>query len=487
MNSSSNPLKYFLLYLPWLAATLCAANPVNAYLIAWVGSFFIFYLSFTNKIKDTSSDLPLSQKILKPLYLTQIIFAGYMCCTSIFYFLDNMGYIYATKNMFRSMNLEQIKHIAICQRYYVLGHAAFAHGLLLFYKSDSKTNHDVVDVNWPVLFTKIAVICLPLSFLFGRIGALSQFKEQMEGLSLVAATLALAISIPQKKLSITVITGLLYALNLSKALVSGFKEPVIVSVLILGIFLYPYYKKTVVLLFIPLMFLLFMVLPTYVNTMRQLARQGGSDAAQKEALAKVQSDLSSADIEKTNWEFLTERLSEISMFVQYKKSIEARKDDYGLKITKQALLSIIPRFIWPGKPNTEEMVMERVYENHIIDRGVENSAKPAVIVDGFLSGGALGVWITLFLYGAFAQGINNKAEELFGGYFLGSAFVFTGLFRIFWRGNCFEFLFNNIFWSFITMYILFYLFKKIGVLYPKVEAEESEPLPGAQLLNQQVN
>ena len=75
------------------------------------------------------------------------------------------------------------------------------------------------------------------------------------------------------------------------------------------------------------------------------------------------------------------------MFVQYKKSIEARKKGYGLQIIKQALLSIIPRFIWPGKPNVEDMVMERVYENNIIDRNVVNSAKPAVIVDGFLSGG----------------------------------------------------------------------------------------------------
>ncbi len=382
MKSPSNPLKYTLLYLPWFASILYAANPVNAYLIAWGGSFFIFYLSFTNKVKETSADLPLSQKILKPLFLTQIIFAGYMCSTSIFYFLDNMGYVYTTKDIFRGINLEQIKYIAICQRYYVLGHAAFAHGLLLFYKSDNKSNYDVADVNWPVLFTKVAVICLPLSFLFGKVGFLSQFKEQMEGLSLVAGTLAFAISIPQKKMNIILIAGFLYALSLSKALVSGFKEPVIVSVLILGIFLYPYYKKVVVLLFIPLLLALFMVLPTYVNTMRKLSGYTGTDAAQKEALAKVQNDLSNENLKQTNWDFLTERLSEISMFVQYKKSTETRKKGYGLQITKQALLFIIPRFIWPGKPNVEEVVMERVYENDIIDRNVVNSAKPAVAVDG---------------------------------------------------------------------------------------------------------
>ena len=217
--------------------------------------------------------------------------------------------------------------------------------------------------------------------------------------------------------------------------------------------------------------------------MRKLSGYTGTDAAQKEALAKVQNDLSNENLKQTNWDFLTERLSEISMFVQYKKSTETRKKGYGLQITKQALLFIIPRFIWPGKPNVEEVVMERVYENDIIDRNVVNSAKPAVAVDAYLSGGALGIWITLFFYGVFAQGINNKAEELFGGYFLGSAFVFTGFFQILWRGNCFEFLFNSIFWSFISMHILFYLFKKIGVLYQCSQIEDNVPSTEMQLLN----
>ena len=485
MNNSSNPVKYTLLYLPWVASMWYASNPVPSYLIAWAGSFFIFYLSFTNKVKDTSAETPFSQKILKPLFLTQIIFAGYMSCTSIFYFLDNLGYVYTTKDIFKGINIEQLKYIAICQRYYVLGHAALAHGLLLFYKSENKCSHEIAEVNWPVLFIRTAIICLPLSFLFGKVGALSQFVEQLQGLSLVASTLALAIAIPQKKMGVILLAGLLYALNLSKALVSGFKEPVIVSVLILAIFLFPYYRKTVILFFVPLMVLLFTVLPTYVNTMRQLTKNSGAGAgmAEKVALAKVQSDLSGETIKQTNWEFLTGRLSEISMFVQYKKSTEAKKHSYGLQITGQSLLCIIPRFFWPSKPIPEDLAMERVYENNVIDRGVINSAKPAVIVDGFLSGGALGVWITLFLYGALAQGINNKAEELFGGYFLGSAFVFTGLFRVFWRGNCFEFLFNNIFWSFICMYILFAVFKKMGVIYQSSQVEDNAALQDAQLLN----
>jgi uncharacterized membrane protein len=76
----------------------------------------------------------------------------------------------------------------------------------------------------------------------------------------------------------------------------------------------------------------------------------------------------------------------------------------------------------------------------------------------------IGIWIGLFCYGAIAQLIAIKAEQLFGGYFMGSAVMFAGLFQIFWRGNSFEFLVNSIFWSFITMLIIHFILKSRGIL-----------------------
>ena len=84
-------LRYLLLYIPWLIAIFFASDPVASYLFAWAGSFYIFYLSFFNKVKNTSAGEPFSEKVLKPLFLMQFIFAGYLCCTSVFYFLDQMG------------------------------------------------------------------------------------------------------------------------------------------------------------------------------------------------------------------------------------------------------------------------------------------------------------------------------------------------------------------------------------------------------------
>jgi len=70
----------------------------------------------------------------------------------------------------------------------------------------------------------------------------------------------------------------------------------------------------------------------------------------------------------------------------------------------------------------------------------------------------------MFAYGAIAQLISMKAEELFGGYLLGTALIFSGLFQIFWRGLSFEFIINVVFWSFVTMLVIFRIMRMRNIL-----------------------
>jgi hypothetical protein len=72
--------------------------------------------------------------------------------------------------------------------------------------------------------------------------------------------------------------------------------------------------------------------------------------------------------------------------------------------------------------------------------------------------------VLLFAYGALAQVICIKAEKLFGGYVLGTALIFSGLFQIFWRGLSLEFLANTVFWSYITMLILFRFLRSRNII-----------------------
>jgi hypothetical protein len=162
----------------------------------------------------------------------------------------------------------------------------------------------------------------------------------------------------------------------------------------------------------------------------------------------------SGDIDDSNWSFLVYRLSEIDMFIRFTQSTPKYVDYYGLTFVKQAGMAIIPRVFWPSKPSTEDLVMERVYNAGVINRASNVSAKPAFIVDAYLSGGTLGIFLAMFIYGAVAQIISIKAEKLFGGYILGTALIFSGLFQIMWRGLSFEFIVNTVFWSYISMLII---------------------------------
>jgi hypothetical protein len=460
------PERFLLLIIPWIVSILFSAIPIISYLIAWLGSFYIFYISIRGHIRPIPTDLKFSEQLMRPLFLPHIIFAGYTCCTSIFYFSAILGY-----NNFNApppnyfIDLNQLEIAAQCQRYYCLAHAAFVAGILSFMNYSHKPKHylNIRDIASFLLMS--AIVLLPLSTLLLMVPGLRQFYFQFQSLSFMAGTLAFAFAIPLKKPGNTIISGLLFITNVSQALLSGFKEPIIISFLILGVFLYPFYKKLILITFIPIILVLFILLPTYARVFRENAWTGdeSTESASEIAIDAVLSQ-SSEDSDESSWGFLTNRLSEIGMFTMYVNSTPAQIDYYGFELVKQAVIVIIPRAFWPGKPIPEEMVMERVYDAGVVNRGSMVSAKPAIVVDAYLSGGNIGIVLTFLLYGAVMQLISIKAERLFGGYIIGTAFIFSGLFQSFWRGNSFEFMSNTVFWSFITMIIIFTALKYYKVI-----------------------
>lgn len=458
--------KFIILYIPWILALLFQSDPVLSYLIAWGGFFLILYLSITGKLRPLPDDRPIAEQLMRPVFLVQIIFTGYMTFSSIFYFLNLLGYedFHKVNNLYFTVDQQKLELTAQCQRYYSLGQAAFVSGMMavMKYPIEKKYTFDAQKLANTLLI--IAVISLPVSIAFLSVPGLSQFYYQFTSLSFIAGTLALAFAIPLKKVWNTIFCLFLYLSNFYQALISGFKEPIIVSVLVLGIFLYPSYKKLVTVIFLPALLLLFMFLPTYNQVFRDnsWSEDVNPDEAYKIALnATLKSQQSG---ESSNWLFLVNRLSEIDMFTDFVKSTPAYVDFYGFQLLKQSAIAIIPRALWPSKPITEDLIMERVYDAGVIRRGSNVSAKPAFIVDAYLSGGALGVFIALFVYGAVMQLISQKAEQLFGGYILGTALIFCGLFQIFWRGLSFEFLINSVFWSYVTMLIIFRILKQTRVL-----------------------
>ncbi|HTK18838.1 MAG TPA: hypothetical protein VL442_04975 [Mucilaginibacter sp.] len=449
--------RFLALYIPWVLSLLFRSDPIFSFMIAWLGSFVIFYLTLTGWVRPLPHDFTIGGQLMRPIFLVQIIFAGYMCCTSIFYFLNVLGYDNFQKiSNYYLVDQQKLELTAQCQRYYCLGHAAFVTGILMFMKYPVKQKYAIEPEKIANILFSVAVITLPLSFLFLRVSGLSQFANQFTSLSFIACTLALAFAIPLKKIWNTLICLALYFFNFYQALTSGFKEPIIISILVLGVFLYPTYKKTVILIFVPLLLLLFVFLPTYNSIFRESAWSGDIESGEATQLA-IDAALNNNDLSQSNnsnWGFLAFRLSEIDMFTTFVQSTPSRVDFYNIELLKQSAIAVIPRVFWPSKPITEALVMERVYNAGVIYRGSNVSAKPAYIVDAYLSYGGIGVFIFLFLYGASAQLISMKAEYLFGGYTMGTALIFSGLFEIYWRGLSFEFIINTVFWSYVSMIII---------------------------------
>ena len=449
--------KYLLLYLPWLLSLLFKADPEVSYAIAWLGSFFIFYVTLTGKVKPIPNDRAVSEQLMRPIFLVQIIFAGYCCCTSIFYFFNVLGYEdFHKSTSYYLIDYQKLDVTAQCQRYYCLGHAAFVTGILIFMRYPTRQTYEVKTEQIANLLFGAAIISLPVSTLFLRVPGLSQFANQFSSLSFIACTLALAFAIPLRKIWNTLICLILYFFNFYQALISGFKEPIIISILVLGVFLYPIYKKAVLVTFVPLILLLFVLLPTYNRIYREnaWAEDVSANEASQWALNAAINSGSSTSEDDSNWGFLAFRLSEIDMFTEFVASTPDKVDFYGTTLLKQSAIALVPRVFWPSKPITEELVMERVYDAGVINRGSTVSAKPAFIVDTYLSAGGIGVFIGMLLYGAVAQLISLHAEKLFGGYILGTALLFSGLFQIMWRGLSFEFLINTVFWSYVSMILI---------------------------------
>lgn len=454
-------MRYLVLFLPFMGASMLSFDSTLSYWCAWLGSFWIIFWIFSGKIYPLQRDVKGNLLLLRPIMLPHLILAGYMAISSVFHFLDANGYYYFEFDPSRQASDEQLSLIATCQRLYCLAHASFVAGLIAVAPAMARPQwRTSVPITSGVLLV-MTVLCTVFFHVFRVLPGMSQFQQMLEGLSMVCSVMALAVAIPEQNWKSTLPAAGLFGLHIITALLAGWKEAVIVPVLMLCIFMYPYYRKTVLMVGPVVMLFLFTVLPTFVGVIRQ--QTWGGDASSDEAASEALKSLQSRDtMRETNWEFLTNRISEIGMFKRYVEFVPARRDYYYFQIISQGLLNVVPRVIYPGKPVTEVMVMERVYEAGIVDVHSVVSAKPPLVTDGYLSGGTAGVFLFFIGLGLFSAWVCAEAENLFGGYTIGTCIIFTGLFQIIWRPNCFEFMFNSLVWSLIFMLLLHQLGRKAG-------------------------
>lgn len=446
-------VKYLSLFLLLILSYFMESNPVGSYLTAWIGSFVLFLLSLSGFIAPLPDDLTFAQQLMRPVIIIQVVFCGFNFCSSIFYFLDTLGMQDFKWRPNYFVDTKKLGLIAECQRYYLLGHISLLLGMYSRTINKTKQQYKIREnLDWSTFLMGFTFLAFVFSFAANFITGLSQISQQLTNLCFMSGTYAFCYAIIKKDRNLIWLSGFFYSYTFINTLVSGFKEPIIISILLVCVFMYPYYRKVIIFLALPLIYICFFVIPIYVQAFRQAVNSVDNIKTTEE----IRDEALNAAVEskESNWDFLIGRLSEISMFTTYIESSPKRIPYYGFDLVGQALIVLVPRIAWKDKPITETMVMQRVVDAGVVSNLAKVSAKPMYIVDGYLSGGILGIMISLFVYGFALQYICGIAESWFGGYFLGTAIVFNGLFPIFWRGLSFEFILNSVLYSFLTMWVL---------------------------------
>lgn len=464
---NNNPTKLTLtLYFPVLVSYLLINSPIISYFVAWFGSLFIFYTTILSPAAIINRDLPIHKQIMRPIFLTQLIFAGFMCTTSIFYFMDHLGYRYLTEINYGAQfkENEQTVLIASCQRMSLLAHAALVTGMLIVQKHKIKLKStQAFDDDFLIW---LSIIVFGLGSICQFFPGLNQIALPLTLIGISCAAVLFVKGFIKKNFNYLAIGATIFTINFIHASLSGFKEPIITNVIILACVFFPYFKKLILYLAIPVTYVLLYFLPTYNNTVRQSwGGEVSAEEAQNQAFETFNSD-NVEEIEDTNWGFLTRRLSEIEMFTQFADFVPSHHPYYGWEIVEDSFEGLVPRIFWSGKPNMETVSMQRVYDAGVANKMSTVSAKTRPVVDAYLSWGIVGVFLFMLLYGILVQHLSDKSEQIFGGYELGCVIMFNSIFQGLWRGNNFEFMFNNIFWGYVIMWVLFYLLRTLKVLKP---------------------
>jgi len=457
-----------LLFVPWAASSLLAFSPFASWIIAWFGSIGIFLCVWTGRVGGVDTSAPWRFRILNPIYLMQAVFAGYGFMTSIFYWLDLNGFLFANASPLEG----SLAPVAQAQRFYVLAHASLAMGLVLGSRSRCLN-----PIRWKYrgsiagLLLSISAGAALAGVILGFAPGLAQFREAMSHLALVAGAMSVGPSLAGEGrrwliLSISVSGALMAA-----ALASGWKEDVLVMILLIGAGTFPMFPKATVCIGATALISSLIFLPILSSVIRKETWGQGRDRWETLALAleNVRA-ISPAELAESNRAFLTQRLSEIGMFVGYIDSVEGGTPREGSSILMQTLLSPVPRILWKDKPDLEVLVMQRTYSHGVVSENSSVSAKPHPVVDGYLLGGGLGICLTFTFIGIVASLAYSFCESNFGGLFLGGVF-FNGLFSMLWRGNSFEFMFASFFWGMITAFGTAFLCRKLGwTIRPPVDS-----------------
>ncbi|RZK42866.1 MAG: hypothetical protein EOO90_05950 [Pedobacter sp.] len=448
-------MHFIVFFIPFILSYLIK-DPISSYLVSWGGSVFLIVYSIYIDKKINDEKL----KFFKPLVLSQCLFWVYTAVTSVFYFLDQLGYDFFEKVDYANMDV--IQGLSKTQSYIVFAHGAYLAGYFIYKNREKTQEYEVFIQPEDYLKLSIGATILALGILFTPFAQLSNYLNVF---STICAVKYFGYSLSYRRLAFK---GFLYFAGiLLLGFLSGMKENTLFPLIYLGIILYDKYgipRTTAV--FLPLIFAYFYFIPTINFAVRSAAWYGNKGAVETITSLNDLNLLDEKKIKSNNWEFLCTRLSEISMLNIYIESVPKYRPYYGFEIYKYGFMSLVPRFLWPGKQSPDVTAQKRAIDNGalILNTSADTtSAKPQTIADAYMSYGYISILITFLVYGFLVHYFAALLERKLG-YDLGLSILYYSLFGVLTKGGCFENLFNTTFFGFILIFVTLQVLKQFNLI-----------------------
>jgi hypothetical protein len=457
--------RILILFLPSLFGLLWQSAPEIFMVWALTGSYFIATITQTQWFRQTDGSVPLTHRLLAPSFSFHLYFISLHVVGGGFYFLDAIGFSY-WQRVGASSEFE-MPLIAKAQGLMLLAHASVTVGMKL---AGSKADRPWFQMsNIPPYGLTILSITLIIAGLVAKsFAGLQSLSFLLMQVASSAVIVELTFAVVQRELKCIVLSSILLVFNLLSLSRSGWKSPILWLMLSLCAMLYPLNPRRVLLVACGFGLVWLLYFYPFTMALRPLVWQSETD--EKTAIEiSLETALRMSLKERVDlvWDILVIRANELYQFKKYLAWVPARHPYFGLDLVKEAALGLVPRVIWPEKPQLEPIVMQRVYEAGIVSETAVVSAKPNLYQDAYLSWDWIAIILFSGMFGFVFMLLNRMAERLFGGYEIGTCLIFTALF-----GDSFRsapnllFLVGSTSLSFLVMVLLFLLGRAIGWISP---------------------
>lgn len=457
--------RLLVLFLPSIASLAWSDSP--AILVAWslAGSVSIAVLAQTSWFRQPRDGERAAERLLRPGFIFHFYFVAFHVLGGTAYVLNAAGYRFWTQTWHGSAY--DLVMASRAQWLMLLGHAGTTAGMKLVGLSYGPPKYRVRNLPPYALLVVSAVAYAGATSMAG-VPELYNVRHKLLDVSAVAVLLELALSLRRRHSTSMAATAVLLLLNVLQDAVSGWKGVVLTTAITLGAMLYPMTRRVVVAGGVA--FVVFWALFLYPlgGAIRNLAWYSGVEHDAAVAISFEQAlNLSFDERLEGVWQMLVGRANDLEQFKRYLEHVPGARPFYDTEIAREALIGLIPRFIWPTKPDLEKLAMQRVYEAGVTARSASVSAKANLYQEGYLSKGWVGILLASVLCGMIVMAISRLCERWFGGYTLGTCLIYTGLFAVsFNLPQAFLFFVNGAWASMLAVIGVFVLGRSFGFIEP---------------------